>query len=189
MSFNITEAEAKREFVSNFNLWIALYQEKLNKLGIAGDDNLAEILRNVVLKFEDKFSVFQEDAFYSSISGIVIVMLIEEILKIENECLNNAYQKEMEQKFFYNFIHIFFPKEWYVRYVTLCNEFSKFSISMYGEQIIDVFFAYVMNEDFTKEEIKDLLITFKAELIVLSDGQDYSKVVDEKYTKTLGAKD
>ena len=62
---DIREIEAKNEVIKKFNLWTALYEDKLNKLGITHDKNLAEVLRDVVHNFEKDFSVYQENAFYS----------------------------------------------------------------------------------------------------------------------------
>lgn len=177
------ELNKRNEFIRDFNLLILSYNERLDKLGLFNEENLAEILRNIIYNLEKTFSIYQENSFYSSISSQAIIELFKDLLKSTINKMDAAYERQNSSMLYY-FIHMFIDEKWYIDYEKMCYSFKcLFSLSDYIEPIIMKFYEYIKENNLNEEELQDLLITFKSELIILCDGEDISHKVDKCLVK------
>jgi len=181
---NVKEIEAKNKFIVDFNLYASIFEMKLNKLGLSSLKNLAVVLRNVVYNLEDKFSVYKENSFFSSISSQVIITLFEEVLKMEIDELDTAYDK-LYNSLLLSFIHTIIPMKRLVDYQFLCLQLEKFSVSTFIDPIIDTFYIYAQNQGLTKDETDNLFVELNNELNILNNEQT-SYVVENGTIKSIG---
>ena len=188
MDFNISETEAKGKFIRDFNLLIPLIDSKLKKLGAFNEENLALILRDKIYEIESEFSTYQENSFFSSVVGIVIVELFKDLLYFVSDKMDKAYEKRNSSSW-YTFIHMFIVEKWYIEYRTVCDSYKNiFTVKDYSYSVIQEFFQCIKGIDITYEELIDLVITFKTELIVLTK-EDIRIDIDKEYVKKLKRED
>ena len=185
MDFNISETEAKGKFIRDFNLLIPLIDNKLKKLGFFTEENLALILRDKIYEIESEFSTYQENSFFSSVVGIVIVELFKDLLYFVSDKMDKAYEKRNSSSL-YTFIHMFIVEKWYIEYQAVCDSYKNtLTVRDYSQSIVMKFFEYIKTLDLTYEELVDLVITFKTELIVLTK-EDINIEIDKAYVKKKG---
>lgn len=188
MDFNISETEAKGKFIRDFNLLIPLIDSKLKKLGVLNEENLALILRDKIYEIESEFSTYQENRFFSSVVGIVIVELFKDLLYFISDKMDKAYEKQNSSSL-YAFVHMFIVEKWYIEYRTICDSYKNiFTVKDYSYSVIQEFFQCIKGIDITYEELIDLVITFKTELIVLTK-EDIRIDIDKEYVKKLKRED
>ena len=188
MDFNISETEAKGNFIRDFNLLIPLIDSKLKKLGVLNEENLALILRNKIYEIESEFSTYQENSFFSSVVGLVIVELFKDLLYFVSDKMDKAYEKRNSSSL-YTFIHMFIVEKWYIEYRTICDSYKNiFTVKDYSYSVIQEFFQCIKGINITYEELVDLVITFKTELIVLTK-EDIRIDIDKEYVKKLKRED
>ena len=188
MDFNISETEAKGKFIRDFNLLIPLIDSKLKKLGFFNEENLALILRDKIYEIESEFSVYQKTSFFSSITGIVIVELFKDLLYFISDKMDKAYEKQNSSSL-YAFVHMFIAEKWYIEYKAVCDSYKNtLTVRDYSQSIVMKFFEYIKTLDLTYEELVDLVITFKTELIVLTK-EDIRIDIGKEYVKKLKRED
>jgi len=188
MNFNISEMEAKGNFIRDFNLLIPFIDSKLEKLGCSHEENIARILRDKIYDMEKEFSTYQENIFFSSVVGIVIVELFKDLIYLISSKMDKAYEKQNSSAL-YCFVHMFLMEKWYIEYKTICDSYKNtLTIRDYSYSVIQKFFECIKEIDITYEELVDLVITFKTELILLTK-EDIRIEIDKEFVKKLKRED
>lgn len=184
MDFNMCEVDAKNSFIRDFNLFIDLYKRKLNKLGLVNEENFALILNKEVYSLEEKFSQYQKDMFFSSVVGRVTVELFKDLLIMVSEDMDKAYDKQ-NNSVLYCFIHSFISEKWYVNYQRLCYGYKVISFEDYMDAVILKFSEIINKSNLTLDEIENLFVSLKGELIILTGNDGINFEIEKNQGKVL----